>query len=197
LIGDVESAIETGPEILPRNHGSQLDELFVAELLPQMIDLFVGRGRRSATQCGRVVEYVLLEITECVALPMIAEFQQLIFRDALFSADGGVGIQSEQTPDHGGGLQAGEYLDLLLDALRAIEAGLKRAGGPEHATALRHHAEGFGNGAELLAGHAKDIALDESRFVVLQAFDSRHRLSLTWVLVSGRCLRVLSQVVSC
>jgi hypothetical protein len=48
-----------------------------------MIDLFVGRGRRSATQCGRVVEYVLLEITECVALPVIAEIQQLILGDAL------------------------------------------------------------------------------------------------------------------
>ena len=95
LICDVEATIETRPEILPRDHGGQLDKLFITELLPKMIDLFVGRGCRCRTQGGRVVQYVLFEIAERAAFSMVAEFEKLLFRDAMFSADGGVDIQSE------------------------------------------------------------------------------------------------------
>jgi hypothetical protein len=74
LICDVEATIETRPEILPRDHGGQLYELFITELLSKMVDLFVGRGRRCRTQGGRVVEHVLLEVAECAAFAMVAEF---------------------------------------------------------------------------------------------------------------------------
>ena len=138
LICDVEATIETRPEILPRDHAGQLDELFITELLSKMVDLFVGRGCRCRTQGGRVVQYVLLEIAERSAFSMLPKIEKLVFRDAMFSADGRVDIQSEQTPDHGRGLQAGQYLDLRFNALCAVKTGLESTRRRHHTTTLCH-----------------------------------------------------------
>ena len=73
LVGDVEATIETRSKILPRDHGREFDELCVVEVLAKLLDLLVGRGRRRVREGNRVVEHLLLEVTERVAVAVTNE----------------------------------------------------------------------------------------------------------------------------
>ncbi len=95
LVLYVESSIEASPKIFPGDRRGQLDELLVAEVLAKSDHLFIGRcGWRVAERDG-VVEHVPFESVECVARAMIADANELIFGDALLSADGRADIESE------------------------------------------------------------------------------------------------------
>ena len=82
-------------------------------------------ARRFVAEGFGVVENLLLEVAEGVAVAVVAQAEELFFADALIPADGRVDVQSEETSDHRCGLQACEGLELRVDGLRAIEAELE------------------------------------------------------------------------
>lgn len=110
LVGDIETSIEARPEVLPRDHGRQLDQLFFAEFFEQGTDHVIGRPRRCFGECGCVVEHAFFKRAELIGGSVVSQREKLCLADSLISADGGVDIQSKQTADHRRCLKAGERL---------------------------------------------------------------------------------------
>ena len=100
LRGDVEASIESCAKILPRDHRREFDELLFVEASAQPFDQFIRRAVRSRGQSDRVVQYRLLELVEGIAVLIVRKLCDLVFRYAVFSADGRADVESEQTPDH-------------------------------------------------------------------------------------------------
>ena len=79
LVCDVEAAIEARAKILPSDHGRQLDELCIIEMLAKGRHLFVGCGRRRHAERDCVVEHLLFEGREGVTRFMSGEIAKLFF----------------------------------------------------------------------------------------------------------------------
>lgn len=65
---DLETAIKSADEVLPRDRSGQLDELTLVELVPESVEKFVGNVGGIVGQTLRVLDCGLLEVTELLAV---------------------------------------------------------------------------------------------------------------------------------
>ena len=143
--GDVEAAVEARAEVLPGDHGRELDQLLVTETLAKILHQLVVRVRRSGGQRDRVVEDLLLQLAERIALAVARQVLDLLLADTVFSAERRADVQSEHAPDHLGDLELTQILQHLVGLLRLAPGGLEGSDGEHHGRGVGHDAQRVGN----------------------------------------------------
>ena len=83
---------------------------------------------------------------------MVGEFLELVFRDAVLSADGRTDVDSEVTADQHGRLDAGERLQRCWHAVRPLRDRVIRPTGGHDRRVMPEHSQGLGLSALLPGG---------------------------------------------
>jgi hypothetical protein len=106
------------------------------------------------------------------------EVRDLLFGDAMFSADGRADIQSEYTPDHRRHFELAEILEHRVDALRSAPRRLKSTHGEHDWLRMGVEAKRVGNFTSHFLGCFVDLTGDEAGIGVADAIHSSHEVLL-------------------
>jgi hypothetical protein len=117
---DLESAVETGAEILQGDRRGQFDNLAAGEAALQFFKHRVRHFRRRPGHTLGIMQHRFLAPIEMRAAFEYRNILQLCVADAGISAHGRVDIHSEGATDHLRCAQRRHDLEMRLDGLRAL-----------------------------------------------------------------------------
>jgi hypothetical protein len=129
LRGDIETTIEASAKILPRDRGRQLHQALFADFLLQRLDECVGRLGRCPTERFGVVENRAFEFVESFARTVVSDLQELVFANALISADGRADIESEDASHECRDLDTRQGLERIRKATCPVKGESEPADG--------------------------------------------------------------------
>jgi len=107
----------------------------------------------------------------------LRDVAQLLFGDLCSSADGRVDVNSKRTPNHQCDLELGEFFQAHRNRVPGSGVEVHADGPPKVFRVESSNAHAAGNVAESAFREPEKKASQQTGFVVLEAFESRHRLT--------------------
>ena len=140
------------------------------------VQLIGNVGGREGERSGKAKNglFALVEMWTGFELRDVA---QLLFGDLRFSADGRVDVNSKRTPNHQCDLELGEFFQAHRNRAPGSGVEVHADGPPKVFRVESSNAHAAGNAAEGAFREPKKKASQQTGFVVLDAFESRHRLT--------------------